>query len=98
MSAEERLKLLLNADRAPARDLAFEVAVAERVARRRAINSVLALTPLTVGAAAALWALRPVADQLAAVDWSSLTPAVVAIGAGVITALGTLQAARRIQS
>lgn len=98
MTAEEKLKLLLNADRAPARDLAFEVAVAERIARRRAVLSVAALTPLAAGAATVLWACQPVVDQLAGVDWASLTPAVAAICAGVITALGTLQVVRRLEA
>lgn len=98
MTAEEKLKLLLNADRASARDLAFEVAVAERIARRRAFLSVAALTPPAAGAAAVLWACRPVVDQLSGIDWGSLTPAVVAICAGAITALGVLQGVRRLEA
>jgi hypothetical protein len=43
----------------PVRDLMFEARVAGRVARYRAVATVLALVPWTVAAVALLWALVP---------------------------------------
>lgn len=98
MTAEERLKLLLNADRAPARDLAFEVAVAERIARRRAVLSVAALTPLTAAAAGALWVCRDAVEPLAAADWSAVIPVTAAACIGAVTAFAALRASRRLEA
>lgn len=61
---EAKLQALFAADRPPARDLAFQARVAERIARRR-----LAAASLTVGlwaavAALVLWLVRPMFGPL----------------------------------
>ena len=69
MTSDQKLVALLGADRPPARDFAFEVEVARRVAKRRAWLTALALVPWSVIAALMLWALHaalaPVAGGLA---------------------------------
>ena len=69
MTSDQKLVALLGADRPPARDYAFEVEVARRVAKRRAWLTALALVPWSVIAALMLWALHaalaPVAGGLA---------------------------------
>ena len=69
MTSDQKLVALLGADRPPARDYAFEVEVARRVAKRRAWLTALALVPWSVIAALMLWArhaaLAPVAGGLA---------------------------------
>lgn len=58
MTPDQKLVALLGADRPPARDYAFEVEVARRVAKRRAWLTALALVPWSVIAALMLWALH----------------------------------------
>lgn len=79
--ADERLKALFAADRPPTPDYLFQAAVAERIARRRAVLTVAALTPWMGLAGLCLWALAPLLPQLAA----DLAPA--ASLAGVVLAL-----------
>ena len=58
MTPDQKLVALLGADRPPARDYAFDVEVARRVAKRRAWLTALALVPWSVIAALMLWALH----------------------------------------
>ena len=57
MTPEEKLAAIFAAEAPPARDLAFEARVAQRVAARRAWTRGLAAAPLATAAAAALWGL-----------------------------------------
>ena len=54
------LRSLWTEDEPPRRDPAFVLEVMEAASRRRLLENVLALAPLTVAAAAVLWALGPV--------------------------------------
>ncbi|HZW16221.1 MAG TPA: hypothetical protein VFF66_08205 [Brevundimonas sp.] len=57
MTPDQKLEALFSADRPPARDFAFEIEVARRVAMRRAWLTAGALVPWSVVAAFLLWAL-----------------------------------------
>ena len=57
--AETRLKALWAATEAPARDLAFELAVEERIARRRLALDLAPFAAAAVAIAAALFAAGP---------------------------------------
>lgn len=65
MTPEAKLNALFAADAPPARDLAFRLAVAERIARRRAVMQTVMAAPLAVAAGATLWGLQPVAAAMA---------------------------------
>jgi hypothetical protein len=90
MTPDQKLEALFSADRPPARDYAFEIEVARRVAARRAWLTLLALIPWTGVAALLLWALdaalRPVIGGLA----DSALPLAMALtlaGSGVAAVL-----------
>lgn len=99
MTAEDRLERWLADTAPPARDLAFEAAVAERIARRRAWATAGALTPWAVAAGAALWGLQPVAADLGRslgpAMGQALAPAGAMLVLGAVTAATALGAARR---
>ena len=56
MTPERKLAALFAAEAPPARDFAFQAAVARRIAARRAWMTVVALLPWTIAATALLWA------------------------------------------
>ncbi|RZJ45570.1 MAG: hypothetical protein EON86_01195 [Brevundimonas sp.] len=60
MTPEQKLAALFAAEAPPRRDYVFEVAVAERIARRRAWLTVAALLPWLVVSGIVLWALQAV--------------------------------------
>lgn len=96
MTPEQKLERLLGRATPPARDVLFQAAVAERIARRRAWLSVVALTPFAVVAAVMLWALGPaLADLAPAMDDSGTAPMGGLVGAGLL-AVGTLWLTRRL--
>lgn len=65
MTVDDRLEALLAADRPPARDPAFSLVVAERLARRRAWTTLLALTPWLILVSVAAWAVHPALEAWA---------------------------------
>ena len=69
----------------PARDLGFQAEVAQRIARRRAIATVLAMIPWTIAAIALCWALGPLLAPFVIEFSQMLAPAV---GILALTALG----------
>ena len=71
----------------PARDLGFQAVVAERVARRRAIATVVALIPWTIAAIALCWALGPLLAPFVLEFSQTLAPAAAILA---LTALGVL--------
>ena len=85
MTADRKLQALFAESAPPARDPVFEAAVAERIARRRAVASVAALTPWAVAAGGVLWALHPTLKGLAV----ALAP----MGSGLSAAAGAVVAA-----
>ena len=66
MTPEQKLAALFAHEDAPARDLVFMAMAAQRIARRRAVLSVLACLPWALVAAVVLWALQPMLHAVAA--------------------------------
>lgn len=95
MTPEQKLATVFAQDAAPARDLVFMTVVAQRIARRRAILSVLAGLPWAVVAAVILWALRPVLETLGA-GFGGLEPAMGALGLGAVALGAAFWAVRRL--
>lgn len=89
MTPEQKLAALFAADTPPARDYAFQIRAAERIAARRAWMTVGALVPWVVAVMALLWALAPVAAPFA----ESMAPAVQSSALVLAIAGGTLLAA-----
>ena len=90
MTPERKLAALFAAEAPPARDFAFQAAVARRIAARRAWMTVVALLPWTIAATALLWALSPVVAPLA----ESLAVAAQPTAMVLVTALAAGLAAR----
>ncbi|MDQ8029100.1 MAG: hypothetical protein REJ23_10255 [Brevundimonas sp.] len=101
MTPEQKLAALFAAEAPPRRDYAFEVRVAERVARRRAWLAVAAMLPWLVVSGIVLWALNPLLQTLARNLALLITPVafVAVLGAaaagGGLWLIGTLQ--RRVK-
>lgn len=76
MTAEDRLSALLSEGRGPARDVAFEAEVMQRVARRELGRAVAGAGVLAGAGAVALWACAP---MLAA----AIEPAAAILAPGV---------------
>ena len=81
---------------APARDLGFQAVVAERVARRRAIATVVALIPWTIAASALCWALGPLLAPVVLAFSQTLAPAVAILALTALGVWGSLAAGRRL--
>ena len=90
MTPERKVAALFAAEAPPARDYAFQVRVAERIAARRAWMTVGALVPWAVAAMVLLWALAPALEPFA----ESMAPAVQSAALVLTVAAGTLVAAR----
>lgn len=84
MTPEQKLAAVFAQDAAPARDLVFMTVVAQRIARHRAILSVLVGLPWAVVAAVVLWALRPVLETVGR-GLGALEPAMGVLGLGAVT-------------
>jgi hypothetical protein len=80
----------------PTRDLMFEARVAGRVARRRAVATVLALVPWTVAATVLLWALAPLMEPVVEGLGPTLVPAVAMLALTALCVVGALAAGRRL--
>lgn len=91
MTADDRLEALLAADRPPARDPAFSLAVAERLARRRAWTTLLALTPWLVLVSVAAWAVHPVVEA-----WAVAAAPLSSAGGLLVMTMALLWAALRL--
>ncbi len=102
MTPEQKMAALFAADAPPARDFAFEVRTAQRIAARRLWARIAAMLPLTVAAAAGLWGLQPLwpeaarmLDQAGAAT-PDLLPALVVAGVTGATAIWLIQLSRRL--
>jgi hypothetical protein len=95
MTPEQKLAAVFAQDAAPARDLVFMTVVAQRMARRRAILSVLASLPWAVVAAVVLWALRPVLEALGQ-GFGALAPAMGVLGLSAVAVGMAFWAVRRL--
>ncbi|GAA0624884.1 hypothetical protein GCM10009422_21720 [Brevundimonas kwangchunensis] len=84
MTPEQKLDALFAADAPPARDYAFEADVAERIARRRAWLTVVALSPWALIAGIVLWALQPVLAGLSIELAVLIQPLALVLGASTV--------------
>lgn len=90
MTPDQKLEALFLADRPPARDYAFEIDVARRVAVRRAWLTGFALVPWSAIAALLLWALDSALAPVMAGFATSAVPLAMTLtlaGTGVAAAL-----------
>ncbi|WP_269716811.1 hypothetical protein [Caulobacter sp. NIBR2454] len=90
MTPEQKLSALMSAAASPAPNgYGFSAVLAERIARRRAIYSVLTLLPVALAAAAVLWALQDVlADRLSLTAFAPVAPGLMALALALATAFG----------
>ena len=98
MTPEDKLNRLFAAQTPPARDLAFEAAVAQRVALRRAWATAGALAPWAVAAAAVLWALAPQIEPAGQAIGAAAAPVVATIALGLLTFMGARWMERRFNA
>lgn len=98
MTPEQKLAALFAAGAAPARDLAFQAAVARRIAARRAWMTVAALVPWTIAATALLWGLRPVVAPLAEGLAAALQPAATVLVTALVAGLAARWLSRRFSA
>lgn len=98
MTPEEKLNALFAAEAAPTRDLMFETAVAERVARERAVRRVAAMAPWAAASGAGLLGVQPALAVLAETLAPSLSPATMIFGAGLAAGLASLWLIRRLSA
>ncbi|MBP7705505.1 MAG: hypothetical protein KA105_09525 [Caulobacter sp.] len=86
MTAEDRLSAFLNEGRAPARDLAFEAEVMQRVAGRELMRTVAGAGVLAAAGGVVLWAVAPIIST--AIEPASATlatpAAILAVTAGML--------------
>ncbi len=96
MTPEDKLAVFFAEPTPPVRDLAFQAAVAQRIARRRAFATVAALIPWTIAAVVLCWAigpmLAPVIDGLGRV----LAPAAAILVLTGLSVAGLTAGARRL--
>ena len=96
MTPEHKLERLLARANPPARDVLFQAALAERIARRRAWLGVLALTPLMIVAGVLAWVLGPaLTHMLPGLIKASAAPMGGLVGA-VLLAVAALWLTRRL--
>lgn len=98
MTPEDKLNALFAAEAAPARDLLFETAVAERVARGRAVRRVVAMTPWAAAAGAGLAGVQPALALLIENLGPGLAPGAMVLGVGLAAGLASLWLIRRLSA
>lgn len=95
MTPDEKLQALFGESAPPARDYVFESAVAQRIARRRAIGSVVSAAPWAVVGASVLWGLQPLFETFrGGLESQNSVLMLVALSAGA--AGGALWLVRRL--
>lgn len=92
MTPEARLAALFAAETPPQRDFAFEAEVLRRIARRRAVASVIAVAPASAAAGVLIWALAP---TIAAAEVHALTPVFAAAALALASAFLLVKASAR---
>ena len=80
MTPEQKLAAIFAAEAPSRRDYAFEVGVAEQIARRRAWLTVVALLPWLVVSGIVLWALHPLLETVS----GELVPVIQPVAAIVV--------------
>ncbi|WGM31254.1 hypothetical protein [Brevundimonas sp. NIBR11] len=87
MTPDDKLAAFFAEASPPARDLGFQAAVAERVARRRAFATVGALIPWTIAAIVLCWAIGPMVEPVIDGLGRTLAPAAAIL---MLTGLGVV--------
>lgn len=98
MTPEDKLSRWFASQTPPARDLAFEASVAERIALRRAWATAGALAPWAIAATAILWALAPLIEPLGQAAGAILAPAVATVALGLLTLVAARWMDRRFNA
>lgn len=98
MTPEQKLAALFAAEAPPARDYAFQAAVAQRIAKRRAWMTVGALVPWAIAGAALLWGLNPVVAPLAQSLEAMIEPSALVLAGAAAAAVAALWLARRFRA
>jgi len=98
MTPDRKLAALFAAEAPPARDLAFQAAVARRIAARRAWMTVGALVPWVIAATALLWGLSPVVAQLADSMAVALEPVAMVLVTALVAGLAARWLSRRFSA
>lgn len=98
MTPDDKLNRLFAAQTPPRRDLAFEAAVAERIALRRAWATAGALAPWAIAATAILWALAPMLATLGQAAGDVLAPAIATAAVGMLTFIAARWMDRRFNA
>ena len=99
MTPEDKLAAFFAETTPPARDLAFQTVVAERVARRRAFATVATMVPWTIAAIALCWAIGPMMGPVLEGLGRTLAPAaaiLVLTGLGVVALTASAQRLRPV--
>lgn len=92
MTPEQKLAAIFAQQAAPARDLVFMAVVAQKIARRRAVLSVLAGLPWALVAAVVLWALQPVLQRV----WTGGGELAPVLGLSAVALAAAFGAVRRL--
>lgn len=98
MTPEQKLAALFAAEAPPARDYAFLVGVAQRIAARRAWLTVAALAPWAIAATAILWAIAPLASGLVEGAAPLLQPVGAIVTLATISVAAALWLSRRFSA
>lgn len=93
---EDKLSAFFAETVPPARDLAFQAGVAERIARRRAIATVFALTPWTIAAMVLGWAVGPLVAPVVESILEPLSSAAFILAMTAVAVGAALTASRRL--
>ena len=98
MTPEQKLSALFAAEAPPARDYAFQAAVAQGIARRRAWMTVAALIPWAIAAVALLWGLNPIVAPLAQGLEATIQPSALVLAGASAAVVAALWLSRRFRS
>jgi len=96
MTPEDTLAAFFAESTPPVRDLGFQAVVAERVARRRAIATVVALVPWTIAAISLCWALGPLLAPFVLEFSRVLAPSAAILALTALSVAVSLKAGRRL--
>lgn len=98
MTPEDKLNRFFVDQTPPARDLAFETTVAERIALRRAWATAGALAPWAIAATAILWALAPLMESVGQTLGAAMAPAMATAALGLLTFIAARWMERRFSA
>ena len=95
MTPEQKLEAFFAESAPPTRDGLFEAETARRIARRRAIYSVVAMIPWALAAAVVLWGVRPLLPVLGD-SFGALNAIAPGLAGGMFLAIGAIALTRRL--